>query len=57
MEIEALPGPKTTHFDLGGRMVIPGIKTPRNHRGGPNGIRSLVGMYLSLPLQGSAFRT
>jgi hypothetical protein len=56
MEIEALPGPKTTHFDLGGRMVIPGIKTPRNHRGGPNGIRSLVGMYLSFPLQGSAFR-
>src|SRR5262249_27689749 len=35
MEIEALPGPKTTHFDLGGRMVIPGIKTPRNHRGAP----------------------
>lgn len=30
-EIEPLAGPKTTHFDLGGRVVIPGINDAHYH--------------------------
>jgi len=36
---------------------ILGRKTPRNHRGGPNGICHLVGQYLRFSLEGIALRS